>query len=106
MADLISSLPSTQADAPASAPAGQDGTADPLLMCLAMVAKLLDRPVHMQVLRAGFALDDRGRVPLAAYPDLAHKHGLMAAWSRIKVADIPLYVFPVLMPLVGRISRR
>ena len=100
MADLISSLPSTQADTPASAPAGQDGMADPLLMCLAMAAKLLDRPVHMQVLRAGFALDDRGRVPLAAYPDLAHKHGLMAAWSRIKVADIPVYVLPVLMPLL------
>ncbi len=100
MADLISSSPSTQANAPASAPAGQDGMPDPLLMCLAMVAKLLDRPVHMQVLRAGFALDDHGRVPLAAYPDLAHKHGLMAAWSRIKVADIPAYVLPVLMPLM------
>ena len=100
MADLISSPPTTLGNALAPAPIGQDGMADPLLMCLTMAAKLLDRPVHMQVLRAGFALDDRGRVPLAAYPDLAHKHGLMAAWSRIKVAEIPAYVFPVLMPLM------
>lgn len=98
MADLISFLPGAQAQAPA--PKANDVMADPMLMCLAMTAKLLDRPVHLQVLRAGFALDDRGRVPLAAYPDLAHKHGLMAAWSRIKVSDIPAYVLPVLMPLM------
>lgn len=98
MADLISFLPGTQATRPA--PAGNDVMADPMLMCLTMAAKLLDRPVHLQVLRAGFALDERGRVPLAAYPDLAHKHGLMAAWSRIKVAEIPAYVLPVLMPLM------
>ena len=72
---------------------------DPLLVCLAMQAKLLDRPVHMQVLRGGFALDSRGRGPLAAYPDMAHKHGLVAAWSRIRVREIPGYVLPVLMPL-------
>jgi ATP-binding cassette subfamily C protein LapB len=98
MADLISLLPSAQAPRPA--PAGADVMADPMLMCLAMAAKLLDRPVHMQVLRAGFALDERGRIPLAAYPDLAHKHGLMAAWSRIKINEVPAYVLPVLMPLM------
>ncbi len=73
--------------------------ADPLLVCLAMMAKLLGHPVHQQVLRSGFALDARGRVPLAAYPDMAHQHGLMAAWSRTKVSAIPTYVLPVLMPL-------
>lgn len=98
MADLISLLPSAQAPRPA--PAGADVMADPMLMCLVMAAKLLDRPVHMQVLRAGFALDERGRIPLAAYPDLAHKHGLMAAWSRIKINEVPAYVLPVLMPLM------
>eukprot|EP01031_Cornospumella_fuschlensis_P022987 gene22987-27969_t len=76
-----------------------DGMNDPLLMCLAMTAKLLGRPVHFQVLRAGFALDERGRVPMAAYPDMAHKNGLMAAWSRTRIADIPHYVLPVLMSL-------
>ena len=50
-----------------------DAMADPLLMCMTMAAKLLGRPVHYQVMRAGFALDNRGRVPLAAYPDMAHK---------------------------------
>ena len=72
---------------------------DPLLVCLAMQAKLMDRPVHVQVLRGGFALDSRGRVPLASYPDMAHKHGMIAAWSRIRISDIPGYVLPVLMPL-------
>lgn len=72
---------------------------DPLLMCMAMAAQSLGRPVHVQVMRAGFALDSKGRVPLASYPDLAHKNGLMAAWSRVRLADIPPYVLPVLMPL-------
>jgi ATP-binding cassette subfamily C protein LapB len=74
--------------------------ADPLLMCMTMAAKLLGRPVHYQVMRAGFALDNRGRVPLAAYPDMAHKNGLMAAWSRVRLSEIPHYVLPVLMPLI------
>ena len=72
---------------------------DPLLICMAMMAKLLGHPVHVQVLRLGFALDSQGRVPLAAYPDMAHQHGLMAAWSRMPLARIPAYVFPVLLPL-------
>ena len=71
---------------------------DPLLMCMAMTSRLLGRPVHVQVLRAGFALDRQGRVPMAAYPDLAHKHGLMAAWSRTRIAQLPEYVLPVLVP--------
>ncbi|MFM8755721.1 MAG: type I secretion system permease/ATPase [Limnohabitans sp.] len=72
---------------------------DPLLMCMAMTSRLLGRAVHVQVLRAGFALDRQGRVPMAAYPDLAHKHGLMAAWSRTRIAQLPEYVLPVLVPL-------
>ena len=76
-----------------------DTLTDPLLVCMAMAAKLLGHPVHQQVLRAGFALDSRGRVPLAAYPDMAHQHGLMAAWSRTQLTAIPAYVLPVLMPL-------
>src|SRR5574343_1041549 len=73
--------------------------ADPLLVCLAMMARALGHPVHVQVLRSGFALDARGRVPLAAYPDMAHQHGLMAALSRTPLTRIPAYVLPVLMPL-------
>ena len=72
---------------------------DAMLMCLAMTSRLLGRPVHLQVLRAGFALDAQGRVPLGAYPDMAHRHGLMAAWSRTRLADVPSYVLPVLLPL-------
>lgn len=72
---------------------------DPLLVCMAMAARMLGHPVHQQVLRAGFALDSKGRVPLAAYPDMAHQHGLMAAWSRTRLSQIPGYVMPVLLPL-------
>jgi ATP-binding cassette subfamily C protein LapB len=86
--------------APNPAASKSDITADPLLLCMTMAAKLLGRPVHYQVMRAGFALDNRGRVPLAAYPDMAHKNGLMAAWSRVRLSEIPHYVLPVLMPLI------
>ena len=98
MADLTSLLPGTQT--PRDTSTGNPAAVDPLLMCLAMTTKLLDKPIHVQVLRTGFALDAVGRVPLAAYPDLAQKHGLMAAWSRIKVSEIPTYVLPVLLPLM------
>lgn len=84
---------------PAQPSPGHDIQADPLLLCLTMAAKLMGKPVHHQVMRAGFALDNMGRVPMAAYPDMAHKNGLLAAWSRMRVADIPHYVLPVLMPL-------
>lgn len=97
MADLISLLPNTPAQQPVLT--NSSAVADPLLSCMAMTTKLLNKPVHVQVLRSGFALDSLGRVPLAAYPDLAQKHGLMAAWSRIKVSEIPTYVLPVLLPL-------
>jgi ATP-binding cassette, subfamily C, bacterial LapB len=79
---------------------GVDVMSDPLLLCMTMAAKLLGQSVHFQVMRAGFALDNSGRVPLAAYPDMAHKNGLMAAWSRVSLSDIPHYVLPVLMPLI------
>lgn len=98
MAQLIP-MPTPVGTAPKPSPA-QDIQADPFLLCMTMVAKQLGRPVHAQVLRSGFALDARGRVPLAAYPDMAHKNGLMAAWSRVRLAEIPHYVLPVLMPLM------
>lgn len=98
MAQLIS-LP-TPGGAPASSAKGHDAMTDPLLLCMSMAAKSLGQPLHFQVMRAGFALDNRGRVPLASYPDMAHKNGLMAAWSRVSLNDIPHYVLPVLMPLI------
>ena len=98
MAQLIP-MPTAVGAAPKPS-AGQDIQADPFLLCMTMAANQLGRPVHAQVLRSGFALDARGRVPLAAYPDMAHKNGLMAAWSRVRLSDIPHYVLPVLMPLM------
>jgi ATP-binding cassette subfamily C protein LapB len=81
-------------------PEQADGSSDALLVCLALVAKQLGHPVHVPAMRQGFALDDAGRIPLEAYPDLAHQHGLMAGWSRKRLADIPSYVMPVLVSLV------
>jgi ATP-binding cassette subfamily C protein LapB len=81
-------------------PEQADGSADALLVCLALVAKQLGHPLHVPAMRQGFALDDAGRIPLEAYPDLAHQHGLLAGWSHKKLADIPSYVMPVLVSLV------
>jgi ATP-binding cassette subfamily C protein LapB len=81
-------------------PEQADGSTDALLVCLALVAKQLGHPVHVPAMRQGFALDDAGRIPLEAYPDLAHQHGLMAGWSRKRLVDIPSYVMPVLVSLV------
>ena len=91
--------PPAEAGTPPSSPSKATHAVDPLLICLALSAKLLGKPVHVPVLRAGFALDDEGRIPMGSYPDLAHKHGLLAAWSRTKLKAIPSYVLPVLVPL-------
>jgi ATP-binding cassette subfamily C protein LapB len=81
-------------------PEQADGSADALLVCLVLLAKQLGHPLHAPAMRQGFALDDAGRIPLEAYPDLAHQHGLLAGWSRKRLADIPSYVMPVLVSLV------
>lgn len=73
---------------------------DPLLVCLALTAKRIDREVHLSALRAGFAVDDEGRIPKNAYPDLARLHGMIAVWSRTKLDQLPGYVMPVIVPLV------
>lgn len=73
---------------------------DPLLTCLALIAQVLQRPVHLPSLSVGFATDNDGRVPLEAYPDLAAKHGLVARWSKFDVGTIPGYVLPVIVPLM------
>ncbi len=66
---------------------------------MALITELLGKPVHLQVLRSGLALNDNGHVPLASYPDMAHEYGLLAAWSRTPVTKIPTYVLPVLVPM-------
>ena len=46
-----------QASTRASAP-----ERDPLLVCLALAAKRIDRAVHLSALRTGFAVDAQGRI--------------------------------------------
>jgi ATP-binding cassette subfamily C protein LapB len=82
---------------PASA---QPPERDPLLVCLALIAKRIDREVHLSALRAGFALDEAGRIPTSAYPDLAPLHGMMAVWSRTALKQLPAYALPVIVPLI------
>ena len=62
---------------------------DPLLVCLALTAKRIDREVHVSALRAGFAVDEQGRIPHSAYPNLAQLHGMVAVWSRTPLAQLP-----------------
>jgi ATP-binding cassette, subfamily C, bacterial LapB len=71
-----------------------------LLVCLALTAKRIDREVHLSALRAGFALDEAGRIPHSAYPDLAALHGMVAVWSRTDLKQLPAYVMPVIVPLL------
>lgn len=73
---------------------------DPMLVCLVMAAKLIDRHVHLAALRAGFAVDDTGRVPLNDYPDMARQHGMMAVWTTMDLSGAPDYVLPVIVPLI------
>lgn len=73
---------------------------DPLLVCLALTARLIDREVHLSTLRSGFAVDEQGRIPHSAYPDLARLHGMVAVWSRTRLQQLPNYVLPVIVPLV------
>jgi len=81
-------------------PEQKDGSPDALLTCMAMLANQLGQPLHVPAMRQGFALDEQGRIPREAYPDLAHQHGLVAGWTRKTLANIPSYVMPVLVPLV------
>ncbi|MFN8953477.1 MAG: type I secretion system permease/ATPase [Burkholderiales bacterium] len=73
---------------------------DPLLVCLALTAKRIDREVHLSALRAGFALDEEGRIPMNSYPELARLHGMIAVWSRTNLHQLPSYVLPVIVPFV------
>ncbi len=83
----------------ASTPSGPSER-DPLLVCLALIAKRIDREVHLSALRAGFAVDAEGRIPMNAYPDLAQLHGMLAVWSRNDLQQLPSYVLPVIVPLI------
>lgn len=73
---------------------------DPLLVCFSLAAKKLDREVHLSALRAGFAVDEEGKIPMNAYPDLARLHGMVAVWSRTDISQLPSYVLPVIVPLI------
>ena len=59
-----------------------------MLVCLALTAKRIDREVHLSALRAGFAVDEEGRIPMNAYPDLARLHGMIAVWSRTDLKQL------------------
>lgn len=78
---------------PPEPPAG-----DALLGCLELVAGLLQRPLDRAVLTTGFALDEHGRVPPAALPELARRHRLAASWSRLAPSRVPAHALPAVVP--------
>ncbi len=94
-----STVPLTTSAAQTLSPGKAPSIQDPLLVSMAMLADLLKKPVQLQVLRSGMALDDNGQVPRDSYPDMLHEYGFVAAWSRTAVTKIPSYVLPVLVPL-------
>jgi ATP-binding cassette subfamily C protein LapB len=73
---------------------------DPMLVCFAMLSKLIDCDTHLAALRTGFSLDESGRIPPDSYPDMARMHGMLATWTRYELSEIPGYVLPVIIPLV------
>jgi ABC-type bacteriocin/lantibiotic exporter with double-glycine peptidase domain len=89
---------STPSFAIASPAAHEPLPADPLLGCLVLVAGVLDRPLEVAALTAGFALDAQGRLPPAAYPDLARRHRLAASWAKGRPSQLPGYLLPVVVP--------
>jgi len=99
--DMPTSPPNatTSLDEALARPRAASPERDPLLVCLALTAKRIDREVHLSALRAGFAVDAQGRIPWSAYPDLARLHGMVALWSRTTLASLPPYVLPVIVPL-------
>ncbi|MFZ9424466.1 MAG: type I secretion system permease/ATPase [Limnohabitans sp.] len=72
---------------------------DPLLICLALMSKLVGQETHVNTLRAGFAVDNHGHIPDDAYPDVARQHGMQAQWARIGLEQIPPYAYPVILKL-------
>lgn len=77
----------------------QEARQDPVLASFAMLAQILDKPVHVPALRVGFAVDEHGHIPLASYPDLGAKHGLITTWSKMRPSQLPSYVLPAIIPL-------
>lgn len=84
---------------PQKGPSSFSYGSDPLLHGLALASHLLGKPVHVSALRVGFAVNQQGHVPAASMPDMARRHGLLAAWSRTKPSAVPSYVLPILVPL-------
>ena len=69
-----------------------------MLACLVLAGEILERPLEAATLTAGFAVDARGRVPPAALPDLARRHGLAATWAKGRPSRLPSYVLPAIVP--------
>ena len=88
-------------------PSGADTTvqSDPLLVCMAIMTQLLDSSVAMSALKSGFALDAQGHIPHASVPEVADRHGFIAAWTKRRATSFPNYALPLIAPLVdGRVA--
>lgn len=73
---------------------------DALLTCIALVTNLFGKPIHLAALKSGFAVDEQGRIPPEAVPDLMQRHHMLAAWSRHQPSSMPNYTLPVIVPFI------
>ena len=94
------STPSTRASDSNASISDTSPVHDGVLQCLVTLAHEFDLPVNRVSMAQGFATDDDGRVNVDAYPDLARKHGMIAAWSQAKASSLPSYVLPAVVPLI------
>jgi ABC-type bacteriocin/lantibiotic exporter with double-glycine peptidase domain len=59
----------------------------------------------MSALKSGFALDAQGHIPHASVPEVADRHGFIAAWTKRRATSFPNYALPLIAPLVdGRVA--
>ena len=73
---------------------------DALLTCIALITNLFGQPIHLAALKSGFAVDDQGRIPPEAIPEMVRRHHMMAAWSRHQPSSMPNYALPVVVPFI------
>jgi ATP-binding cassette subfamily C protein LapB len=73
--------------------------ADPLLACIALVARMQGVNLDAEGLAWGFARGGDGRVVPSRVPEMAERHGLAASWSQRAPAALPAIALPVVVPL-------
>lgn len=72
---------------------------DPLLACIALIARMQGINLDAEGLAWGFARGSDGRVVPSRVPEMVERHGLAASWSQRAPAALPAIALPVVVPL-------